>query len=548
MIDVIRPSEPYEDAPDTPPMKSVRSSDEIRESYAAYLCDESRITDGKADEVVFPHSEKQVVSVMRRAYGERKPVTVSGARTGIVGGAVPSGGILLSLEFLNRFMGIRWDEKKDRWCVRVQPGLSLEALKEILDHRRFEDALSCLRGEQKVAIERFAEESDRWFYPIDPTEKSAHLGGTVATNASGARSFKYGQTRRWVVALRVVLADGTLMSLRRGMFVDDSGFRIKKSGSIIDVPTPAYQMPQVKNAAGYFIQNPMDFIDFFIGSEGTLGVITEVELALERKPQFVMSGVAFFPSEADAIRFVLLARAKRAENGSLVDPIALEYFDATSLQLLREKRDHGGASVTIPPFSDEAKAAVYFEHGGEEKDLEVFYAEYEALLNRCNGSADETWGSMNDKEIHRMTVFRHTVPEVINTIIGQRQKECPKLHKVGTDFVVPDAHLEEMIRFQRRLLDEGGFEYAVFGHIGENHLHVNILPNDEEELKRAKMLYLEFAQKAVSFGGTVSGEHGIGKIKKQLLEITYSPTALEEMRKVKFAFDPQGLLCPGNLF
>ena len=146
-----------------------------------------------------------------------------------------------------------------------------------------------------------------------------------------------------------------------------------------------------------------------------------------------------------------------------------------------------------------------------------------------------------------MTSFRHALPEAINTIIGQRQKTCPRLHKVGTDFVVPDAHLEEMILFQRSLLDDGGFEYAIFGHIGENHLHVNILPRNEDELIRAKEIYMDFARKAIAYGGTVSGEHGIGKLKKQLLKLMYAPDDIEKMKALKSTLDPKGILNPGNL-
>ena len=550
MNDQINVSLPRETPPGVPALKSITHADEIRESYAAYLCDESRLGDCRADEVVFAHSEEQVVALMRRADESRKPVTVSGARTGIVGGAVPSGGILLSLENMKRFLGVRWDDERERWCVRVQPGLSLEDLKEILDNRRFEDVSSGLSDEQKRELERFSNESDAWFYPVDPTEKSAHLGGTVATNASGARSFKYGQTRDWVTALRVVLADGTLLSIARGNYITTrgTGFRIQHNGTTLEVPIPDYTSPEVKNTAGYFVQETMDLIDIFIGSEGTLGVITELELALARKPTFVMAGIAFFQTEEDAVRFVRAARENRSKNGNLIDPVALEYFDAYSLTLLREKRDHGGGHTSIPPFSDTAKAAVYFEQGGDEKDVEVFYAEYEALLNECNGSVNRTWGSLNDKEIERMTAFRHALPEAINTIVGQRQKDHPSIHKVSTDFVVPASRLVEMIRYQRETLDKEGFEYAVFGHIGENHLHLNILPRDEEELKRAKVCYLDFAAKAVEFGGTVSGEHGIGKLKTPLLRMMYSAEAVEQMKTMKAALDPFGLLGPGNLF
>jgi D-lactate dehydrogenase (cytochrome) len=292
----------------------------------------------------------------------------------------------------------------------------------------------------------------------------------------------------------------------------------------------------------------MDIVDYFIGSEGTLGVVTEIELILRKRPAFVLSMVAFFPSEADAVRFVILAREGRSGPKRSVDPAALEYFDAFSLGLLTQKRKQEGSSSSIPPFPESAGAAVYFEEETKEEDLDRLLLEYETMLTGCHASSDQAWCGMDRKELGKMAVFRHALPEVINTIIGQRQKQFPRLHKIGTDFVVPDRHLEDMLRFYRENLDKAGFEYAVFGHIGENHLHVNILPSDENALDRAKVLYQDFAVKAVSFGGTVSGEHGIGKIKKALLSCMYSEKDILEMKRVKQALDPGGVLNRGNLW
>lgn len=546
MNHVIYPTAPYEELPNIPTLKIIRSKKEIEESYAAYLMDESRLPGGHADGLVFAHSEKQVVEVLRQVSISRMPVTVSAGRTGIVGGAVPSGGILLSLENMNRFLGARWDDENSCWCVRVQPGLSVENLQNILKEKDFAHALSLLKGGAREDIERFSMESDCWFYPPDPTEKSAHLGGTVATNASGARSLKYGQTREFVVSLRVVLADGNLLSVQRGVHVatSEKSFHIQKEKGVVEVPIPSYRFPKVKNTSGYYVNRPMDFIDFFIGSEGTLGVITEMELALRRKPEFILCGVAFFSSEDKAIKFIKLIREKK----EMIEPTALEYFDPHSLQLLKERRDQAGQTPSIPPFPEYAQAAVYFEQEGKEEDVEKIYAGYDALLCECGTSMEETWGGMDEKELGRMTDFRHALPEAVNTIVGQRQKSCSELHKVGTDFVVPDSGLEQMIYIYRSTLDAEKLEYVIFGHIGENHLHLNILPRNTEELDKAKKLYLEFAREAVSMGGTVSGEHGIGKIKKSLLRIMYTQNVIDEMQKVKESIDPEAILGPGNLF
>ena len=539
---------PLKELPNTPPLKEIASDKEIEESYAAYLTDESRFPDGKADKIIFAYSEKQVAETLKQAFTSSTAVTVSAGRTGIVGGAVPQGGILLSLEGMNHFLGARWDEKKECWCVKVQPGLTIAELQQILHKKDFAETFSFIDEASTAVLQKFSVESDKWFYPPDPTEKSAHIGGTVATNASGARSFKYGQTRKFVTALRVVLADGTVLSLQRGTKlcpVSEGKFYIQKENGVTEVPIPTYSWPKVKNAAGYYTHDPLDIIDLFIGSEGTLGVITEIEVALRKKPDLILGGIAFFPSEKDAIKFV---KTVRENNKSETMPTALEYFDTYSLRLLRNKRDEEGSASSIPPFSETAQAAVYFEQEGNEENLEELYEKYEVFLSKCGTSMTETWGAVEEEELSKMADFRHALPETVNTIIGQRQKAFPHLHKIGTDFSVPDEKLEKVIELYYSKLDSHSFEYVIFGHIGQNHLHVNILPRNDKELEDAKKVYTELASEIVAWGGTVSAEHGIGKIKKQLFRIMYSQKAIEAMKELKRALDPKNLLGPENLF
>ena len=547
---MIYPAAPYEELVQNPPMKRITSKKEIEESYVAYLTDESRLPGGVADELVFVYSEKQIVETLRRASFSGISITVSSGRTGIVGGAVPSGGIVMVMENMNRFLGVRWDEERNGWIIRSQPGLSIEGLKERLDKKRFDDVIYPYEEDDGEDLQRFIAESNEWFYPPDPTEKSAHIGGTIATNASGARSYKYGQTRHYVMALRVALADGTILSMHRGEFIalSDKGFCIQKGDGSIRLPIPSYAIPNIKSAAGYFVSDPMDFMDFFIGSEGTLGVITEVELLLRRKAEFTLGIVTFFSTEIEAIQFVKGIKHREMSEVRAIDPSVLEYIDCYSLEILRKKRHQEGSSSFIPPFPSDAKAAIYIEQEGKKEDLEYYCTAYLNIITEFGANGDETWGGIDYMEISKMAAFRHAIAEEINAIIGQRQKVSPTIHKVGMDFVVPESALEEMLGTFRSKLDENGFEYAIFGHIGENHLHVNILPKNGDELFMAKESTLELARIAVSLGGTVSGEHGIGKIKKALLKMMFDRAAINEMRKVKEALDPKGLLGRETIF
>ena len=546
---IVYPTEPYKDTPDMKCMKVIRSSKKIRESYASYLSDESHLTGGMANELVFVYSEEQIAEILRGAFAFETPVTISAGRTGVVGGAVPVGGTVLVLENMNLITGARWNGLSQEWTIRVQPGLSLEGLRRILDNQIFNNVLSNKEENSNGDFQRFAAESHQWFFPIDPTEKSAQIGGIVATNASGPGSFKYGQMRNYVVALRVVLSDGTVLSVRRGEYValSDEGFSIQKDSGSIRIPIPTYKIPEVKSVAGYFVSYPMDLIDFFIGSEGTLGVITEVELLLCRKPEFILGGVAFFRNEMKALQFIKMIQNSKEDENSEVRPSVLEYLDSRSLAILREKSRREGSSFYCPKFPEHAKAAVYFEQEGKKKDLDFYCSKYAEILSTFGVREKETWGGIEGDEIRNMVAFRHAVADEINDVISQRQKTCPQVHKIGMDFVVPDSGLEKMFKAFRSKLEDK-FEYFIFGHLGVNHFHVNIIPRHENELIRAKERTLELAKIAVSLGGTVSGEHGIGKIKKPFLRIMYHPSAIEEMKKVRRAFDPRGILNMGNIF
>jgi D-lactate dehydrogenase (cytochrome) len=171
-----------------------------------------------------------------------------------------------------------------------------------------------------------------------------------------------------------------------------------------------------------------------------------------------------------------------------------------------------------------------------------------ALLDACGSRSDSAWTATTPEETERLKAFRHAVPEAINQRIGERAAVYPGLTKLGTDFAVPDGALEKMLAAYHALLDAERLEYVMFGHIGNNHVHVNILPRDLAEYQRGKALYLELARRALGWGGTVSAEHGIGKLKKPMLQLMYGEAGIAAMRAVKRVFDPAGRLNPGNVF
>lgn len=454
--------------------------------------------DGYADRVVFPETVEDVSRVLEAANRDRVPVTISGAGTGTVGGRVAFGGIVLATDRLNHIKSIV-HEDGGGYAV-AEAGVILSDLQRAVDHEGL-------------------------LYPPDPTERSCFIGGTVATNASGARTFKYGPTRNYIRRLKVVLASGEIVDLRRGEVRTDANGRIR-AGSV-EVRLPSYHMPATrKNASGYFVKPDMDAVDLFIGSEGTLGVICEVETRLLPKPEGLLSGVVFFENEADVLALVADARTR-------VDARALEFFDQESLRFLREKYPE------VPPT---AVGAIFFEQETRAETEEPVLNEWMALLDQHHAFPD-SWFATNEQDQARLREFRHQLPVLMNEWFARYNQR-----KVSTDMAVPDDAFPGLFRLYKDTLRDSQLRYTIFGHIGDNHVHVNILPRDHSEATRAWDLYRQFLKYAASVGGTLSAEHGVGKLKREYLRIFYNDDQLREMAALKKAFDPNGILGRGNIF
>ncbi len=525
-------------------VRKIEGKENIESMFSSYTIDESKLK-GYAEWLFFPKNEEEIVTVVREMEKRGIPITISAARTGIVGGCVPFGGAILSLEKLNAILGLGFDEKTKQWYVRSQPGVSLKELNEKVIQKKFPE----LEEKQKELLDKFSQDEKTYWYPVDPTEKTAHLGGTVATNASGSLSYKYGATRKWVRRVRLVLANGEILDIPRGKYhaSPEGTFTIQNTaGETKTFSIPSYRIgTNVKNAAGLFTEPSMDLIDLFIGSEGILGVITEVEVWITEKPENVIAVTTFFPTEMDAASFVNDIRLK----DSSLKTEFLEYLCPDSLKLLRKKQISDPPLVNMPPIPENV-AAIIFEINYTEDSLPDLYERLETIAIKNNSSMDQTWACYEDREIDRITAFRHLLPETVNAIIAERKQKNPTIHKLGTDMavpIIPETNLAGILSFYREKLRESNLEHVIFGHIGDNHLHINILPKDEKELEKAKEIYKVFAKKAVSLEGTVSAEHGIGKIKKEYFNIMFDEDKRRQIIEVKQALDPTGLFSIGNM-
>ncbi len=519
------------------------AGDELR-GLQKYLADESRRS-GCAEAVAWPTDTAQLCELMRLAAARRWPVTVSGARTGIAGGAVPEGGLVVSLERMNRVLALCMGEGEgEELRLRLQAGVLLCELRKAIASGQFADAASWDEPSRQMLAE--LRRQPRCF-PPDPTETSATLGGMIACNASGAHTFRYGPTRAYVTALTVVLVDGGLLELRRGQCrADPEGWLTLRwpSGEERRFRVPTYGLPHTKNVAGYAAGPGLDAVDLFIGSEGTLGVIAEAEIRLLPAPERQAAEVVFWPREAQALAFVQALRRERQELGLE----AVEYFDHRSLEFLRERRTALGASSGVPECLPDGGCAVYLDLGLPAAALPASLERLAALIVDLGGDLARTWSLHERGERETLRRFRHALPEAVNARIAEIRRHYPELTKLGTDMAVPDDCLEPIMATYHAELQAAGLEYVIFGHIGDNHLHVNILPRTPAEYARGKELYLKFAEQVVAMGGSPAAEHGIGKLKRPFLRLLVGEAGLAEMAAVKHAFDPELRLGPGNLF
>ncbi len=513
-----------------------RDDPDVRDAHRR---DAAHYPGGHTPGVCFPETEADVAAIVRTA--ER--LLPIGAQSSLTGGATPFGDTVLSTARMDRVL--EWTTTG----VRVEPGLVLARL----------DSTLAERGR---------------YYPPIPTYDGATVGGTVATNAAGAATFKYGTTRAWVEAATIVLADGDVIDLRRGTnrATADGSFAIVGTNGIArTIHLPKYQTPDLaKISAGYFVRPDMDPLDLFIGSEGTLGIVTAVELrVLAVRPAWLV-GLVPVPDEDQALTLVSALRdaARRTWHSgdeAGVDVAAVEYLDRRCLELLREDATPQRLGVQLPrsaqaallfqtelPPETSSEAAAHALGSFADPDQQSRVARLARLLD-VQGALAATIPALPGDDGRRRALFalREAVPEAVNRRLGERQRTVDaSISKCASDVIVPFEHLREALVTYREIFDRHGLDYAVWGHASDGNLHPNALPRSRRDMDEAREAQLEIGEATIALGGCPMAEHGTGRntVKKALLERFYGRAAVAAMRRVKHLLDPTGKLAPGVLF
>lgn len=481
------------------------------DEFENYLVDASNFK-GNCEAVYFPENSYEIVWIIKEANKNKFTVTTAGNRTGLTGACIPQNGIVIATDRLNKIIEIN----QKQFYALVEPAVLLSDFqKELKQHKLF--------------------------YPPDPTETNCYIGGTVATNASGAKTFKYGPTRNYVIGLQIVLPDGEVIDLERGK-QKANGYKLTLStqaGKNINLNIPDYTFPKVKNASGYFVQKDMDAIDLFIGSEGTLGIITKIKLKLLPQPEDTISCVLFFEDERNALKFLEEARDisyqnKKSSINNNVNALALEFFDERALRFL---------SKDFSAIPDKAKAAIWFEQESTSDDFESILEAWNFLMQTNNVNEETAWFAFSDADKEKIKDFRHAISWKVNDYIARNN-----FRKLGTDVAVPDKVFSEFYLTLQGWAKQSKIDFVAYGHFGNSHIHLNFLPKDDDEFNEAKKIYRQICEEAVRLGGTISAEHGIGKTKRDYLLMMYGETNIRKMAELKKSLDPNLILGIGNIF
>lgn len=446
------------------------------EKLENYGHDETPLYHVAPEAVIHPVNTTQIAAIVKICHDRSVPVTVRGGGTSLSGGAVPVyRGLVMALDRMNRIKEI----DTDNLMVVVEPGVITADL------------------DKELAREKL-------FFPPDPVSlESCTIGGNVAECAGGPRAMKYGVTRNYVTGLEVVLADGSVLRL---------------GGKLL------------KNATGY------DLINLFVGSEGTLGIVTEITLEVLPRPEIIVDLIMPFEQVGRAVEFT----CEILRQGTA--PAAVEYMDGPANRLVERFLERA------VPFS-RAGGTVIVELDGD--DAQAVQRRYEKIgATALAAGVEDVLVGDNGPDREKIWEPRRKVGEALKAMTRIICRE---------DLVVPKSRIAELIeRLKMQAVDRGMVLYA-FGHLGDGNIHTDLTVDNAGDnksacaasnwpLDRARELRREIYQITVNLGGTITAEHGIGLVKKEFMPLALSPFALARMRQIKTMFDPGQILNPGKVF
>lgn len=457
---------------------------DMSEKYEEFLIDESKFT-GYAESISFPKSEKELIEdILQLKKNNLSSITIQGGKTGIVGGAVPQGGHIFNLSYMNSVKEFE-DPTNETPTITVEPGINLIDLKKAISH--------LFKGK-------------KLFWPPEPTENSATVGGIVASNAQGINKMLYGNCINYIQKLKLIDING-----------------------------------KVK-----IISEEDELLNKVIGKEGITGIISEVTLKLVNQPEEIWGISFFFENEIDAANFIDASKQNipNAENAVIS---AFEYIDGKSIHLIENRKINMAKIKELPDIDKSVACMIYIEIQGTEDGIEEIAGELMELAINYNSNPDIAWAVSGETEIEKTRIFRHAAAETANFFIEEKRREDNRITKLATDMSIGSMSFSQLLNYYRNKLKKYELNACMFGHALENHIHVNILPENYDQYLKGINLIREMAQECSDNKGEIICEHGIGKLKKDILAGIISNDYIEKCKKLKSELDFEMIWNRGNI-
>jgi glycolate oxidase len=431
----------------------------------AYSYDATAQFQSLPEAIVSPRCTREVVEIVRLCSSKKIPIVPRGSGTNLAAGTVPtSGGIVILFKNMNQILEL--DE--ENLTITVQPGVITQSLIEY--------------------VEEFG-----LFYPPDPSSmKISTIGGNINENSGGLRGLKYGVTRDYVCGLEVVLPNGDV---------------IKTGGKL------------AKDVAGY------DLTSLLVGSEGTLGIITEATLSLVPKPDYKETMVAYYDSLEQAAETVSMIIASK------IIPTTLEFMDQATIEVIEEF-----AKIGLPT---DVEAILLIEQDGPKSIVQQEMKRMEQICKE--NKARSVILATNQEEAEQLRTARRAA-------LSALARKSPTT--ILEDATVPRSKIAEMVREIRSIAIKYDVKICTFGHAGDGNLHPTCLTDarNHDEIERVEQAFAEIFQTSIELGGTITGEHGVGEMKAPYLEWKLGKEGIDVMRKIKDSIDPLHLFNPGKMF
>ena len=466
----------------------------LTETYQDYLTDESKL-EGAADSISFPESEAEIGTILQVMRKNRMPVTIQGGRTGVVGSAVPAGGHIMNLSRMKKVKSVFAAGENEAY-LKVEPGVTLNELRSAIDRLKTPKA---------------------FFWPPDPSETTATVGGIASTAATGRCFHLYGKTVSYISGIRVMNAAGSIRDLERG-----------QDAMVIEGESK-------------------DLLDVYLGGEGMYGVITELTLRLVPKPAEIW-GIGFlFEDREDAMSFSdqLNARSIDVPGAQIA---AIEYLDHTLIKALAMHQSDMTGLKPMPDITPPVSAIVYVEiHGDRQEAVEEMAESIVMIGSNFNVDPEKTWAFSGEPEIDKMANFLRAAAETVVLRIAKVRSEDPRITKLGLDISLAGDGLKTWVGRIENTLQKKNLSAVYWGHIGSNRLQIDILPESYEAFVKGKALLETWAERFPAAVGKAITSYGIGKLKKSIFRKTVSTLDIEALLRLKQQLDKHNLWNPGNM-